>query len=118
MTGHPIEGVTVTLGPIEIVVLGFPEGRFSGEIRSQIADLVRRDIVTIVDALIIRKDEDGNVAMIELENDEGDLGAFAELISETLDLVSAEDAEEFANALEPGNVAILIAFEHKWIRAV
>jgi Family of unknown function (DUF6325) len=118
MAGHPIEGGTVTLGPIEIVVLEFPEDRFTGEIAPAIADLVRRQIVTIVDAMIIRKDDDGNVAIVELENDEGDLGSFAELLSETLDLVSAEDAEEFANALPAGATAILIAFEHKWIREV
>jgi hypothetical protein len=118
MAGHPIEGGTVTLGPIEIVVLEFPESRFTGEIRPAIVDLVQKDIVTIVDALIIRKDADGNVAMVELENDEGELGGFAELVSETLDLVSAEDAEEFAAALPAGATAIVIAFEHKWVREV
>ena len=43
---------------------------------------------------------------------------FAEVLSEELDLVSAEDAEEFAAALDPGATAIVIVFEHTWMRKV
>ena len=49
----------MTLGPVELVVVGFPGSRFSGEIRPRIQDLVDRNIVNIVDALLVMKDDQG-----------------------------------------------------------
>jgi Family of unknown function (DUF6325) len=111
----------VTLGPVELVVLGFPGSRFSGEIRPRIQDLVDRNIVNIVDALLVMKDERGDVTFFELEEmEEGDpdLRALHALVSEELDLISGEDAEVFAEELAPGSSALALAFEHTWMRPV
>ena len=111
----------MTLGPVELVVLGFPGSRFSGEIRPRIQDLVDRNIVNIVDALLVMKDERGDVTFFELEEmEEGDpdLQALHALVSEELDLISGEDAEVFAEELAPGSSALALAFEHTWMRPV
>jgi hypothetical protein len=110
-------GVTVTLGPIEIVVLGFPGNRFTGEIRPRIVDLVQRDIVTVIDALFITKDVDGTVGFLELEQlvDDPEISALSELLSSRLDLLASEDADELATELEPGSSALALVFEHRWM---
>jgi hypothetical protein len=111
----------VTLGPVELVVLGFPGSRFSGEIQPRIQDLVDRNIVNIVDALLVMKDERGDVTYFELEEMEeadADLRALHALVSEELDLISGEDAEVFAEDLAPGSSALALAFEHTWMRPV
>ena len=111
----------MTLGPVELVVLGFPGSRFNGEIEPRIRDLVDRNIVNIVDALLVMKDERGNVTFFELEEmEEGDaeLRALHALVSEELDLISGEDAEVFAEELAPGSSALALAFEHTWMRPV
>jgi uncharacterized membrane protein len=111
----------VTLGPVELVVLGFPGSRFSGEIQPRIQDLVDRNIVNIVDALLVMKDERGDVTFFELEEMEeadADLRALHACVSEELDLISAEDAEVFAAELAPGSSALALAFEHTWMRPV
>jgi Family of unknown function (DUF6325) len=111
----------VTLGPVELVVLGFPGSRFSGEIQPRIQDLVDRNIVNIVDALLVMKDERGHVTYFELEEMEeadADLRALHALVSEELDLISGEDAEVFAEDLAPGSSALALAFEHTWMRPV
>jgi hypothetical protein len=107
----------MTLGPIEVVVLGFPGNRFTGEIRPRIVDLVQRDIVTVVDALFITKDADGTVRFLELEQlvDDPEIAALSEMLTSRLDLLVSEDATELATQLEPGSSALALVFEHRWM---
>jgi uncharacterized membrane protein len=107
----------MSLGPIEVVVLGFPGNRFTGEIRPRIMDLVQRDIVTVIDALFITKDDDGTVGYMELEQlvDDPELAAMSGLLSSGLDLLASEDATELATELEPGSSALALVFEHRWM---
>ena len=51
----------MSLGPIEIIVVGFPENQFTGEIAPALANLVESGIVRIVDLVFITKDEAGDV---------------------------------------------------------
>jgi uncharacterized membrane protein len=107
----------MALGPIEVVVLGFPGSRFTGEIRPRIVDLVQREIVTIVDALFITKDEDGTVGFLELEQlvDDPEILALDGLLTSRLDLLASEDATELATNLQPGSSALALVFEHRWM---
>ena len=109
----------MALGPIEVIVLGFPGSRFTGEIRPRIMDLVERGIVSIVDALLIKKDKAGEVTFVEMQQQTGDpdMDAFASRVT-GLDLISSEDVDEFAAALEPGSSALAVAFEHTWMLPV
>ena len=110
----------MTLGPVELVVIGFPGSRFTGEIRPRIVDLVDRGIVNVIDALLVTKDTSGDVTFFELEELSGDAEANAlqEYITEHLDLLSDEDAQAFATDLEPGSSALALVFEHTWMRPV
>jgi uncharacterized membrane protein len=107
----------MSLGPIEVVVLGFPGSRFTGDIRPRIMDLVQRDIVTVIDALLIRKAEDGTVGFLELEQlvDDPEIAALSGLLSSRQDLLASEDATELATELEPGSSALALVFEHRWM---
>jgi Family of unknown function (DUF6325) len=110
----------MALGPIEVIVLGFPGSRFTGEIRPRIEDLVERGIVRIVDALLIKKESDGSVTFTELQEQtsDADFEALAAIVTEELDLLSDEDVDAFAADLEPGSSALAIVFEHTWIKPV
>ena len=112
--------IDVTLGPIEMVVIGFPGSRFTGDIRPRIMELVDRGVVNIVDALFIRKDSAGEIDFAELEEVTGDADAIAlrAVISNQLDLLSDEDVDALAQDLKPGSSALAIVFEHTWIRPV
>ena len=107
----------MSLGPIEVVVLAFPGSGFTGAIRPRIADLVQRDIVTVIDALFITRDEDGTVRFLELEQlvDDPEIVALNGLLSNRLDLLVSEDATELATELEPGSSALALVFEHRWM---
>ena len=106
------------LGPVELLVVGFPGSQFNGGILPALKDVVERDIVSIVDGLLITKDLDGNVEFVEFE-DEGandDVMALSAMINEANGLLSDEDVDEIATALEPGDSAAALVFEHTWAK--
>lgn len=107
----------MTLGPIELLVFGFPGNRFTGGIIPEIERLVEAGTVAVVDALLIHKDEAGDVTFLELEPDDTDdaVGRLARLVGD-LDLLGDEDVEAFAAALEPNSSAAALVFEHTWAK--
>jgi len=57
----------MTLGPIEIVTLGFANGRFDGSILPELERLVESGTISIVDAIVARRNGPDEVEIEELE---------------------------------------------------
>jgi len=112
------EEVSVALGPIEVLVIGFPENRFTGGILPELERLVDADTISIIDAMLILKDEAGDVEFIEIEqlDENHDAAALKRFVGQSIDLLSDEDAEGFAEALSPGSSAAVLVFEHTWFK--
>lgn len=105
------------MGPVEVLVIGFPGSQFNGEIIPALEDLVEREIVQIIDAVLIRRSDDGALTVIELEEEGAspEVAALSQLIHEVQDLISDEDVEDLAAGLEPGSAAAMIVLEHTWV---
>jgi len=107
---------TVDAGPIDIVMLGFPGNQFNGGIAPAMRDIVATGVVRIVDLLFVYKDDNGEVGSLEV----GDLGSDLDPAFVDIDgqfgggLLDAEDVEEVAGALEPGNSVAVLAVENLW----
>jgi len=107
----------MSLGPIEIIVVGFPENQFTGEIAPALANLVESGIVRIVDLVFITKDEAGDVAALELnELDDHVSAQYVTLAAELDALIGEEDIEDFGEQLEPGSSIALLVVEHVWAK--
>jgi hypothetical protein len=104
------------MGPVEVLVVGFPGNRFNGKIVPEIQSLVERGIISVIDGVLVRKDIDGTVTFIEFEEEgaDDDVAALSALIDEMEDLVSAEDLDELSAGLEPNSSAAVLVFEHTW----
>jgi uncharacterized membrane protein len=102
------------MGPVEYIVVGFPENRFDGTIIPALADLVEQGLIRILDLVFIAKDEDGNVIGFEYEDMPGAVAALAELDGEAGSLLSDEDIEAVAEILDPGSSAALLVWEDVW----
>ena len=103
------------LGPIDYLVVEFPPGHtnFSGEMAAELAALVEKGIVRVLDLLILTKDEDGNVEAMEID----DLDAVDEIVhleAEIAEILAAEDVALLAEAMEPGTVAGVLVWENTW----
>lgn len=102
-------------GSVELALIAFPGSRFRGEIVPALADLVDSGTVAILDLLVVRKTEHGDVVSIEIGEME-DGAMFDDLDGEVMGLLSAEDIELAGEFLEPGNTAALIVWENTWAR--
>ena len=108
----------MALGPIEVLVIAFPENKFTGAILPELEKLVEANTITIVDGLFVTKDAEGNTAFVEI----GELGAdeeaaaLAKLLDRAEGLVSDEDVEAFTNDLDPNSSAAILVFEHTWAK--
>jgi len=104
------------LGPIDIVVIGYPPGApMTGEAVPIMLDLVDRGIVRVLDALFVTKEEDGTFSGIDLANldddSAGDLTVFA---GASTGLIGDDDIALVAAEMEPGSAALAIVYENRW----
>jgi hypothetical protein len=103
------------LGPVDYLVVEFPAGEtnFTGEIAAELLALVERDLIRVIDVLILAKAEDGSVEAMEL-SDVGELGELEALEAQLAELLAEEDVEHLAAAMEPGSVAGVLIWENLW----
>ena len=103
------------LGPVDWIVVEFPGSRFNGQIAPALLDLVERDLIRVLDLLVLKKDDDGTLEAFELSDlDEGEIGGFREYESELAMLLSEEDVTSLAAAIEPGSSAAVLIWENTW----
>jgi uncharacterized membrane protein len=110
-------GAFMSLGPIELVVFGFPDGKVAPDIRQRVLEAIESGAVRLVDALFISKDAAGSVTFLELDElvHDQELLAVANSLTRGVDLLSSEDADELAEDLVPGGSALAFLFEHAWM---
>ncbi|MFD8389486.1 DUF6325 family protein [Streptomyces sp. NPDC059680] len=101
------------MGPVDYLVIEFPGNRMTGEAFPLLVDLVDRGIVRIIDLAFVRKETDGSVVGLEVQDlgEETDLTVFEGASAGVLD---QSDLDEAANALEPGNSAAVLVYENLW----
>ena len=111
--------MNAALGPVEVLVIGFPGSQFNGRIIPEVQALIDRGVINLIDGLLIHMGADGEVELIEFEQPEldGSAADFQALMGEAVfDLVSADDVAEFAKGLEPGSSAAVLVFENTWAK--
>lgn len=103
------------MGPIDYIVIEFPGNKFTGEAFPALIDLVDRGLIHIIDLLFVKKDLDGTVQALSLQ-DFGDDGDFDLTVFEgaATGLLGDDDIAEAASAIEPGSSAGLLVFENVW----
>jgi uncharacterized membrane protein len=128
----------MTIGPVQLLIVGFVGGEFKGEIAKVLTDLRERDVIRLIDMGVVRKDEDGVITMIEhsdLSQDETiefgatvgaliGLGAAGEEGAEAGAIAGAEAALDggmiedqvwyIADEIPEGTAAAVALIEHRW----
>jgi len=103
------------MGPVDIVVIEFPDGEHKGEAAPLLIDLVDRGIIRILDLMFIQKGEDGTVSALEIADIDGDgVADFRAFEGASSGLLGDEDRDEAGNVLQPGAAALVIMFENRW----
>ena len=55
----------MTIGPVQLLVIGFDHPDFQGEILAEFDRLKESDVVRVIDGIAVRKDRDGEVSVIK-----------------------------------------------------
>ena len=105
------------LGPVDYVVVEFPADKadFSGAMAAELASLIDRDMVRVLDLVLLKKELDGSVEGFESHDfGDTDLSGLRELETDLALLLAEEDVEAIGAALEPGSVAAVLVWENVW----
>jgi uncharacterized membrane protein len=130
----------MAIGPVQLIVLGFDDPDFQGEIIRELERLRESDTVKVIDALAVYKDAEGEIEVAHLSNltrdeaielgskigalvglgIEGDEGveagaiAGAEEAEEGVEVFSEDDAWDVIDDIPPDTAAALLLIEHHW----
>ena len=133
----------MAVGPVQLIVLGFAQPEFSGEILDELQRLREADTIRVIDALAVYKDPQGEVAILEMTNLTTDeqielgakvgalvgIGAFGDddeavgemalagaeaAAEEGVGMFSAEEAWDVVEDIPEDTAAILLMIEHHW----
>ncbi len=130
----------MSIGPVQLIVLGFENPEFHGEIIAELERLRESDTVRVIDALAVHKDAEGEIEVAHLSNltqdeaielgtkigaliglgIEGEDGmvagavAGAEAASDGVEAFSDEEAWDVLGEIPNDSAAALILLEHHW----
>jgi uncharacterized membrane protein len=129
----------MAFGPVQILVIGFDHPEFKGDIRAELERLRDHDVVRLIDLIVVRKDDDGNIEKLQqsdLSQDElEDFGAIVGALigvgaagdegateGAVLGAAAMEDGHVFDaentwyvdDAIPPGTAAAIALLEHRW----
>ena len=103
------------VGPVDVMIIGFPGNNFTGRIVPALLDLVDSGTIRVIDLLFVMKDPDGVVTTIEAADMDAKTGiSFVGIEIAQPGALGAEDAEEVSDDLAPNSSTLLIAFENVW----
>lgn len=102
------------LGPIDYLIVEWPDRQPNGEAAPYLVDLVDRGLIRILDLAFIAKAEDGSVTRMEIEEVGQDAVELSVFEGASSGLLTDDDASEAAAALEPGTAAALLVYENRW----
>lgn len=104
------------MGPAELLVLTFPQETITVEAATALGKLRTAGDIRVIDSLVVTRHADGEATYAELADFEHLSGVVVHGGSE-LPLIGPEDAQEAAELLAPGTVALLVLIEHVWAQA-
>ena len=130
----------MAIGPVQLIVLGFRNPDFHGEIIAELERLKESGTVGVIDALAVYKDADGEVEAMHLSNlstdeaielgskvgaliglgFEGEQGleagalAGAEAAADGVSVFSDDDAWDVIAEIPNDSAAALLLIEHQW----
>jgi hypothetical protein len=102
-------------GPVDYLVVEFPAGQsnFDGAMGKELASLVDRGLIRVLDLLVIHKDDDGSIEGVEID-DLDEVDELRGLETQVAEILAEEDVVNLAAAMENGSTAGVLVWENTW----
>ncbi len=105
----------MTLGPLEYLLVAFEGNNFSGEVLAALKDAQEKGTIRVIDLIVIKKDEQGNLTALELsELSEEEARPFGFLAGGLMSIFEPEDVELTASQMPNNSAAGLLLIEDTW----
>lgn len=129
----------MAIGPVQLLVLGFDQPDFQGEIMAELDRLKESDLVRVIDGIAVHKDKNGEVKVIERsdlsDEENAEFGAYvgaliglgagglegAELgaaagaaVASERDDSGSEEVWDVLDEIPEDTAAAVILLEHRW----
>jgi uncharacterized membrane protein len=128
-------------GPVQILVVGFDNTEFTGEVLDELRRLKELDIIRLIDMVVVAKDEDGEIVEVQMSDlsaeESAEFGAIAgalvglgaageegleagatagaeAAIEEEGEFISDETVWTIADTIPEGTTAAVALIEHRW----
>jgi hypothetical protein len=103
------------LGPVDCIVVEFPDSEITGEGFQILMGFVRQGIIRVLDLAFVAKGEDGSVSRVALK----DLrygGAVDVTIWDgaSSGMLDASEIELMGQSIEPGSIGGILLYENAW----
>ncbi len=134
--------VEVMYGPMQLLVIGFPNPDFHGQIRRALGSVMEKGIIRLIDLRFVWKDADGNIAAMEATQlSEEERMRFGAAVGGLIGLgaggeeaaragmeagamaaaernygMTEEDVRRVTDAIPNNSAAALILIEHLWAK--
>ena len=109
----------MAIGPVQLLVLGFSEPNFQGEVLAELDRLKESDTVRVIDGLAVHKDAEGEVTVLkrtDLSDDEA--AEFGAIVGALIGLgaggLEGADAWDVVDDIPTNSAAAVILLEHRW----
>ncbi|MFD3697717.1 DUF6325 family protein [Streptomyces sp. NPDC058646] len=100
------------MGPVEFIVLAFPEEQLRVPAVEAVMGLRKTGVVRLIDGLVTTRTASGDVLAAEFDEFEELRGLLTG--RDAARLIGPEDVQEAAGLLERGSCALLLVVEHVW----
>jgi Family of unknown function (DUF6325) len=106
----------MTIGPLEFVVIGCKGHQFTREIVPELNSIQEKGHIRVVDLFFVRKDANGTVTVLEVNdlNDE-ELAAFDPIKDDLMGLLTPEDILHLTETVPADTSAVIVLLEHAWV---
>lgn len=105
------------VGPVELLVLSFPQENADPEVISAVREVVDAGFITLLDLVFLSRSPSGEIREIDVSETLDDVGLGLLEIQEQA-LISEDDLELARDTLDPGHSAAVIVYENSWARKV
>ncbi len=103
------------LGPVDWIVVEFPETKLTGEIAPILKDLVDRELIRVLDLIFLTKGLDGGFEVFEVTDmEDSEIGELRAYETELAMLLSEQDVIDLVETIEPGSSAAVLVWENLW----